>query len=180
MRRFWGSFGAAVLSVVIAPAHASSEGAETIEIEQHAPVPCAIACPYWDGPRAAGFDACSNPTLPRGIWDETTFEITEDAPPVSIGAWSTYDYDSFVCTDTEPRRLLISMANSINDRCTFAGNYYPCPESASFTRSHLRAANGGVNDRFVLVSYNWWDPGALTVQIGGPVTVLDDSYEAMP
>lgn len=156
-------------------------GPATVSVTHSAPIPCAVACGYWDAPSAAGFDECSNP-FPTGSYDETTFRLTSLTDVVHIQAWSRIDHDHFVCTDTEPRVLVQAIANLCCEPCDgIAGEgalAIGCTDSVDLTWSGLSAANDGANDRFIVMSYNWSDTGSSLIDLWGPVEIIDDSHEA--
>lgn len=150
-------------------------------VEHFAPLPCSVACAYWDAPDAAGYNECGNP-FPEGSYDESTFRLTRQTGVVHIEAHSVNDYDSFICTDTDPRVLVSPVGGGCCDPCDgIAGNNaiaWACVERGDLTYSGLAASNGGANDRFVIISYNWSDTEPLPVKLWGPVEIIDDSFEA--
>lgn len=166
------------------PAQAMHQGPPTLTFTQAAPVPCLAACANWDAPEALGYDVCAKP-FPPGSFDETTLRITSNGV-VSVSTRSMDDYDSLVCSDTEPRMLITQLANQLAEVCTGGtlGIFMVgmgCPESGDVTLASIRATTGDPTaDRFVLVSYNWLDAAALPVTMWGPVEIIDDSYEALP
>lgn len=170
----------------------SAQANSRVWIEHEAPVPCSIACPYWDAPRAAGFDPCAAP-FPQGSWDETTLTFVSDGF-ASIETQPWLDYDTFVCTDTTPRRLVASLARPLElpptargasrTEACITGSCCPanmgCAEDGWISRTQLHRVNGGANDRFVVVSYNWFDYQSLPIRITGSVEIVDDTFTATP
>lgn len=155
---------------------ASSAAADTtVEFEHSAPVPCSVLCPYWIN--FFGEDECSA-TLPPGSFDETVLAFTEQRGVVEVAAFPLVDYDIVVCTDTEPRRVVISLGNPIGEPCNVAGTPSGCAEHGGFRYANLMAANGGANDRFVVRSYNFSDVASVPVELHGPIEIVDDSFEA--
>ena len=177
MRRTMILGAMASLMAIVSPAKAA-----TVNLTHSAPIPCAVMCAYWDAPGAAGFNECSAP-FPEGSYDKTTLKLTSTTGVVHIEAQSPIDYDSFICTDTNPPVLVQTLANTVGDPCEgLAGNNavaVGCLESGDLTYSGLVAANGGVNEfNFILISYNWSDNGVLPITLTGPVEVLNDNFEA--
>lgn len=182
------TFIAPILVWAISTASASAHSFEeqpTLTVTQYAPVPCSTACAYWDAAAAAGADVCAQP-FPAGSYDQTTFEIAGEEALVEIRTRSVWDYDSFVCTDTEPSRLVASLANLLNGDChtgTVAGRALlplGCVEWGTFTLAWLHEVNGGVNDRFIVRSYNWSDVEPLPIDLWGPIQLIDDTFEPLP
>ena len=182
MKRWIASFAGIALFLSLSNAAAShGRGPATVSVTHSAPIPCTVACGYWEAPSAAGFNECENP-FPEGSYDETTFRLTSTTDVVHIQAWSRIDHDHFICTDTEPRVLVQAIANLCCEPCDgIAGEgalAIGCTESGDLTWSGLSAANDGANDRFIVMSYNWSDTGPSLVDLWGPIEMLDDSYEA--
>lgn len=171
------------LTVVSSLGHARADhlGPPVITVTHEAPLPCSVACAYWDAPDAAGYNECGNP-FPQGSYDESTFRLTSRNGVVHIQTYPVYDYDSFVCTDTEPSVLVTTMAPGCCYPCHGIGGNtaiaLACEEGTDLTYSGLVAANAGANDRFVIISYNWSDTEPLPVKLWGPVELIDDSFEA--
>lgn len=160
------------------PVHA--DAAPLITVEHDAPLPCAVACPYWEPGSLAGFDECAEP-FPEGSYDYTTFRLTSATEVVHIEARSVIDYDTFVCTDTEPSVLVdreLDFATWCPIRVRGSNVHVGCIEDFDITLDTLHAKNNGVNDRFRVISYNWADIAPLLVRLRGPVEVVDDTYEA--
>lgn len=178
-------FTAAVMAAVVhvAPATATTEPA--LQIEQYAPLPCTVACPYWDVAETAGFDACSAP-FPQGSFDVTRFRITGPGL-VRIAATSVVDYDTFLCTTGPEQEHATTCRGSqvctwVPQRCNGLAGVdaiaVGCTEQLFITLGELHVRNGGINDEFLLRSYNWSDYAPLPITLTGPVEVIDDSYEA--
>jgi hypothetical protein len=175
----------------LAPLRATASIPPEVTVEHFAPIPCSVACAHWEAPDAAGFDACADP-FPAGSYDFSTFRLTATSGVVTIEARSVIDYDTFVCTTTEPSVHVGTVGScgwrakctSIGDECTgIAGRdalAVGCIERKSVTWSALTAANGGANDEFRLISYNWSDTAPLPIGLWGPVALVDDSYDASP
>lgn len=165
------------------PAQATHDrGSPTVTLTQTAPLPCLAICAHWETPNALGYDVCAKP-FPPGAYDETTLRITGSGV-VSVQTQPVDDYDSFICSDTEPRVLIAQLGNLLAEVCS-GGTLGPfmasmgCRESGDITLAIIRAATGDPTaDRFVLVSYNWLDAAALPVVMWGPVEIIDDSFEA--
>lgn len=173
---------AIILGAVASLAAVTPQANAAITLTHSAPIPCAVMCAYWDAPGAAGFNECSAP-FPEGSYDKTTLKLTSTTGVVHIEAQSPIDYDSFICTDTNPPVLVQTLANTVGDPCEgLAGNNAAavgCLESGDLTYNGLVAANGGVNEfNFILISYNWSDNGELPITITGPAVVLDDTFTA--
>lgn len=158
-----------------------------ITVTHTAPVPCVVACAYYDVPESAGFHACNDP-FPPGSFDRSRFRFTGNGIIV-IETRPVIDYDTFVCTVTEPSYGIGACGFPFKctygtDSCTqVAGRdeiLIGCPEYIDLTLNLLHAVNGGANDEFFVVSYNWSDHAPLPVTVTGPAELLDDSYEAMP
>lgn len=167
----------ASLMAIMSPAKAAN-----VELIHSAPVPCAVACAYWESASTAGFNECSAP-FPEGSYDKTLLKLTSTTGVVHIEAQSAIDYDSFICTDTNPPVLVQTLANGLGDPCQgLAGNNavaVGCLETGDLTYSGLVSANGGVNEfNFILISYNWSDNSVLPITLSGPVAVLNDTYTA--
>lgn len=170
------------LATLIGP---SSAAATDLSIEHFAPVPCSVACAYWDAPSAAGFNECANP-FPPGSYDLTRLRFT-DEDLIRITATSAVDYDTFVCTtNLEPLTIMtcgrLQKCSQVPEPCT--GSPAPnllaigCTERITLSLNWLHATNGGINDEFLLISYNWSDYAPLPITITGPAEILDDTYEA--
>jgi hypothetical protein len=170
---------AALLAALTSPSALTAHAASPLRIEQSAPLPCAAACPYWEVSSAAGYDVCANP-FPRGSFDETVMRITSTEGVVEIGAYPFIDYDTFLCTNTQPRVLIHSLAHYREECGAHFGFYWPlgCSEHQALTWGGLQAANGRTGDQFVILSYNWSDTASLLVSVSGPAEIVDDSYEA--
>lgn len=161
---------------------ASATHPPTVSVVHHAPIPCAVMCANWEIPTTAGADVCSDP-FPPGSHDESIYRFTDTPGWITVTTSPVMDYDTYVCTDTQPRRLVATLANNLAELC--AGGPIPgvgvtgwsCPESGVVTLAALHAVNGGENDRFVLISYNWSDLYPLPVELWGPVELVDDSYD---
>lgn len=184
MRTRWLAFAVAALAAHPATAHATKDP-PTVSVTHWAPVPCAVACPYWETPRSLGFDPCAAP-FPLGSWDETTFVITEDPALIRLTSRPTWDYDTFVCTDTTPSRLVLNLANVLHEDChmgTVSGRMIiplQCEETGYLSLAYLRRVNDAANDRFIIRSFNWSDLGSTPVDVWGPVEIVDDSYGDLP
>lgn len=162
------------------PARANQPAASTVRVEQYAPVPCVVACPYWEPTPELPPDICNTPT-PPGSFDKTVFEVTDPTRVVVVEAWSSIDYDSFVCTDTEPSVLVKPFEIWWGCPSPFIpvfDVYLGAGEGVEFMLERLHRANGGANDRFVVISYNWSDVESLPVVAKGPVALVDDSFDA--
>lgn len=161
------------------PAGCTDRTAGPCEFTQSAPLPCTVACSYWDAGGAAGYDEC-NP-FPEGSYDMTKIEIFGTAP-VQIEAQSPIDYDSFICSNTPVKVLIQTMANNVGDPCEgVAGNNQVaigCLETGSITLDALEAEQGAGNPYFWLISYNWSDNGQLPVKMSGPARIDNDHYQA--
>lgn len=170
--------GIALLVAPAPPALATHTPPTRVQVEQYAPLPCTIACPNMDTGATVFGDVC-NASGPAGSVDKTVFEITDPTHPVVIETQPDVDYDSFVCTDTEPSVLVTPLVVEWCCPMWLPGPvdvYLGCPEVADVSLEQVHRFNGGANDRFVLVSYNWSDPSPLPVRINGAVRVVDDSY----
>ena len=177
-----GLFGLAPV-ITMQPGVAASP--PSITLEHSAPLPCTVACAYWDVAGATGANECSAP-FPSGSYDKTLLRLTSQRGVAHFEMRSEIDYDTFFCTNTDPPVLIHDLAQHVGpaDCAGIAGIDHDvlavgCLEFRDLTYSGLVAANGGVNEmEFIVISYNWSDPGSLPVHIWGPVEVLDDSFEA--
>lgn len=175
--------GLATAALATAP---STNASEPIQLEHFAPLPCSVACAYWDAGGAAGFDECAKP-FPAGSYDVTRLRITEDRQVVQIDATSVIDYDTFACT-TEGRRIdflacgRMQKCSQTGGRCNGVAGIdeiaVGCTETIWLTLNALHGANDGLNDEFLLISYNWSDYAPLPITITGPAEVIDDSFDA--
>jgi len=172
------------------------------KVTHRAPIPCHFVCPYWtDGPggnRQGDFCPAEEPV---GTFDKTLFRIQNTPAGVApqntdaIDVWSKsdIDYDSWVCTDTNPPRLIVSMANILADECEgFFGqeSLVPvgCEEHGVFTVGELRQVSANPSaTRFWVVTYNWLDTSSITLELWGSnangnpkniIGIVDDSYVA--
>jgi hypothetical protein len=178
---------AIILGAIVSLAAITQPANAAITITHKAPLPCAVMCAYWDVPSTAGFNECAAP-FPEGSYDVTKMRLGNNGTGlVSISAKSTIDYDTFICTDTDPSQLVVSLANIVGEDCDGIGGRSAvaigCLEEGNLTYSALVTANGGINEfSFRLYSYNWSDNDVLPVNIttsgGQTVIVTDDSYEA--
>lgn len=161
----------------------ATEAPPLFTLEHAAPLACTVMCAYWDAPGAAGYNECSRP-FPDGSYDQTLLRLTSRQGVVRFEMRSEIDYDSFICTNTEPPVLVPAFLDPIGDNCSgITGRGDPiavgCLERLDLHHSALVAANGGVNEmEFIVISYNWSDTGSLPVNVWGPVEVIDDSFEA--
>lgn len=169
------------LAALISPGTAS---AMPLTLEHEAPVPCSVACAYWEGGDAAGFDVCTK-RFPPGSYDYTTLRMTADGI-AHVQATSVIDWDTFVCT-TDGQRLMVACGRL--EKCTLPGDgcsgvagqravAVGCTEQKFITLNDIHAANGGANDEFILLSYNWSDYAPLSITVSGPAEIVDDSYDA--
>lgn len=171
---------ATMFTALLAPSTNVSHAASTLRIEQFAPLPCSVACPHWDAAMAAGYDVCADP-FPQGSFDETVMRMTSQEGAVEIDAYSHIDYDTFLCTNTEPRVLMEPLAHVYTEDCgSHFGPRWPvgCSEHLRLGWRALQDANGGTGDEFIIVSYNWSDTAPLMVVVSGPAEIVDDRYEA--
>lgn len=144
-----------------------------ITVTHTAPLPCSYAC---GGEREAGFDLCGNP-FPEGSYDKSTFRLTSSSGVTTVEARYQIAWFSVICTDTEPS-VLVTSACGLCYGCDGIAAATDCSEWIDLTWSGLMAANGGANDRFIVMSYNWSDTEPSTVKLWGPVELVDDSYDA--
>lgn len=169
-----------VLSALPAqPASATHSHPTKTHVVQNAPLPCTVACASWVPDMLSPEAQCHTPG-PQGSFDRTVFEITEPTRWITIETYPNIDYDSFLCTDTEPSRLIEPLVPDCCGGLTRGIYHVGCYEEASIHLGDVHRVNGGENDRFVLVSYNWLDNSSLPVQLTGPVRIVDDSFEALP
>lgn len=176
--------GMAATLLAIAPTAKASE----IEIVHEATVPCAIACGY--GLSEAGFDPCSNPS-PAASYDQTHFAFDTQQPHprfADMVASSELDYDTFICTDTDPP-VYVDVVHCSTRRwqcvpttCTgpVPGVSIGCDESLRVTQAQVLAASDLATSDFIVRSFNWLDRGVVTIAIDGAVFVTDDSFCGAP
>lgn len=185
------------LAAVTTPSSAVANSS-TLSIEHYAPIPCAVACGYWDVSGAAGFSACNS--FPAGSYDQTLLRFTETTGVVDVETRPAVDYDTFLCTVGDPPVLIDScrsFTSCVRTRdahhgvaglggspggCTIGPCLclVGCPEYLSLTWQALQNANGGTSDEFRVVSSNWSDHAPLPITIRGPAEIVDDTFVATP
>jgi hypothetical protein len=156
------------------------QGPPSVGVTHAAPVPCSAACAYWLEPP---FEACTSP-FPPGSHDRTTFRLTVPDGSGRIHAWNQVDWDMFACTDTEPPRMIKPLGTLLCGNCYECRGPYGSVTGLGceiwddvFWREIEQAAPGS-DGRFIIMSYNWIDPGVLPVNLWGPVEIVDDTFEA--
>lgn len=178
---------AALIALAIGLAPANARGTK-IEVTHTAPLPCTIVCPYYDAPEALGYSPCAEP-FPKGSWDETTFRFTRTTPDAAfyILAMPYMDYDTFVCSDTQPRVEVASFNGLCCAPCEGPVGPTPafslgCGEDGTITYMGLKYALGYAPEdpRFVLMSYNWSDVGSNHITLEGDVELVSDDFTADP
>lgn len=177
-----------ILGVVagLSMAGGNSAQAATVNLTHTAPVACAVMCPYWDVPEALGYSPCTDP-FPEGSYDESVLKFTSNTQTAAIDilAQSQMDYDTFVCSDTDPRVEVANFANIVDQECEGVLGPTPvaslgCTETGTITYSGLVAAIGfpPPGDRFVVMSYNWSDTFNNEIRLTGPVALVSDNFTA--
>lgn len=156
-----------------------AQASEPIEVEHYAPLPCTVLCPHWDVAELAGYSPCPDP-FPAGSYDQTTFRFTTEDPDalVSIVAKPEVDYDTYVCTATEPSLEVANGANLLGTPCDDPFGLKGCEEHIQVTQGLVASRTSWVSTDFIVRSYNWSDIGSQSIRVEGPVEIVDDSFIA--
>lgn len=169
---------ALALAFASAPAGVGARPAPPVQVTHRAPLPCAEACSIEIRRTTLGRGPCAD-SAPAGSFDQTVLTLTGDGT-VDLETGGNIDYDTYVCTDTEPSVLVEDLFEECYGHAPWSDHGIGCSEAGSFTRSQLLEANGGANDRFRIRSFNYADIDAISIRVWGPVSMVDDSYEARP